>query len=94
MTLGLALGAYRVKCDVIIKPGNFWIDNKFENAAAGELIATALGCGKANRKIAMLAFVAGNAVGNVEAGAAAKWQQLKAYGCLVVLSCFFYIYKK
>lgn len=50
---GLTIGPYRVKCDTIIKPKNLWLDNEFQDPTAAELVAGLLGCGKANRKIAL-----------------------------------------
>jgi len=62
---GMTVGDFRFKCDVTLNPGPYRIDHNpvFNNdSASAEATATKIGCSKANRKMAMLAFVAGAAV--------------------------------
>jgi len=74
---GVTIGDYRIKCDVTLAPGPYRIDQNFKSFADAETKAATIGCSKANRKMAMLAFLAGAAVGSAtQAGASDKWQSV------------------
>lgn len=57
---GVTIGPYRLKCDFSIRPGPFWLDNEWKgksNEVVADALAEKVGCGAANRKVALLAFL-------------------------------------
>jgi len=77
---GVTLGDFRFKCDVLLNPGPYEVGHSFpgSNITAAEALATTIGCGKANRKFALLGFLLGGAsVGGVAPSpASSNWQSV------------------